>query len=240
MNVKRIVLTGASSQIGRAIASKLAAPDAHLLLHCFRNGALLASSLGSVAGSHEIVTSDFTNRDELDRFCKGLGEVDVLVNAAACTRAALLPDLSDDDISQMIAVNVTALAKICRAVIPAMMVKRKGVIINVTSIAAFRGNRGQTVYAGTKGFTEAFTRSLAAEYGSRGVRANCVAPGAIDAGSLKDLLSYAGEEVKRNTAAGRLGAPDDVAAAVAFLCGSGASFINGATLPVSGGFLAGI
>lgn len=240
MNTKRIVVTGASSQIGRAIAEKLAAPDAHLLLHCFRNEAALASSAAPLAGTREIVTADFTDPQALDRFCRKLGAVDVLVNAAACTRAALLPDLSDGDIAQMISVNITALAKICRAVVPAMLVKRAGVIINVSSIAALRGNRGQTVYAGTKGFTEAFTRSLAAEYGGRGIRANCVAPGAIEAGSLKELLSYAGEEVRKSTAAGRLGTPHDVAAAVAFLCGPDAAFINGATLPVAGGCMAGI
>ena len=240
MNAKRIVITGASSEIGRAIAAKLSAGNAHLLLHCFMNGATLAPATAGFAGTQEIVTADFTLPEELERFCKGLGEVDILVNAAACTKAALLPDLSDKDIAQMIAVNITAVTKICRAVLPAMVVRRTGVIINITSIAALRGNRGQTVYAGTKGFTETFTRSLAAEYGSRGIRVNCVAPGAIDAGSLKDLLSYAGEEVKRSTAAGRLGSPDDVATAVSFLCSPEASFINGATLPVTGGFMAGI
>ena len=240
MKPKRIAITGASSQIGLAITKELAAQDAHQLLHCFRNGAALESSLRDLPGTQEILTADFTQPEEVDRFCIKLGEVDILVNAAACTRAALLPDLSDEDIAQMLAVNITAVAKICRSAIPAMMVKRNGVIINVTSISALRGNRGQTVYAGTKGFTEAFTRSLAAEYGGRGIRANCVAPGAIDAGSLKELLSYAGEEVKKSTAAGRLGSPADVATAVSYLCSPAASFINGATLPVSGGFMAGI
>lgn len=238
--MRRIVITGASSQIGQAIAAQLASPDAHLILHGFRNGAALAASLQNFAGTYEIMTVDFTRQEELDRFCGALGEVDVLVNAAACTKTALLPDLADGDIAQMIAVNIIAMTKICRAVLPAMMVRRSGVIVNITSITALRANRGQTVYAGTKGFAEAFTRSLAAEYGSRGIRANCVAPGAIDAGSLKELLSYAGTEVRRSTALGRLGTPDDVAAAVAFLCGPEATFINGATLPVSGGFLSGV
>jgi 3-oxoacyl-[acyl-carrier protein] reductase len=148
--------------------------------------------------------------------------------------------LSDDDIAGMIAVNIQSLVSACRAVIPAMMVKRRGIIVNVSSIAAWRGNRGQTVYGGTKGFVESFTRSLAAEFGGRGIRANCVAPGAIDAGSLKELLSYAEDKVKNSTAVNRLGTPEDVAAAVAFLCGPEASFVNGACIHVDGGFLTGV
>jgi 3-oxoacyl-[acyl-carrier protein] reductase len=240
MIIKRIVITGASSQIGQAIAQRLAAADAHLLLHCNRNEAALRSRIDAPGCACDILAADFTNPAELDRFCKTLGDVDVLVNAAASTKADLLPNLSDDDMARMIAVNIRALAVVCRAVVPSMMVKRRGVIINISSVAAQRGNRGQTVYAGTKGFVESFTRSLAAEYGGRGIRANCVAPGAIDAGSLKELLSYAEDEVKKSTSANRFGTPEDVAAAVAFLCGPEAAFINGACLQVNGGFLAGI
>jgi len=240
MSTRRIVITGASSQIGQAIAQRLAAKDAHLLLHCNRNEAVLRSRIDAPGCVCEILPADFTNLAELDRFCKTLGDVDVLVNAAACTKADLLPNLSDDDITRMIAVNITAITIVCRAVVPSMMVRRSGVIINISSVAAQRGNRGQTVYAGTKGYVESFTRSLAAEYGSRGIRANCVAPGAIDAGSLKELISYAEDEVKKSTSTGRLGSPEDVAAAVAFLCGPEAAFINGACVQVNGGFLAGI
>ena len=121
-----------------------------------------------------------------------------------------------------------------------MIVKRKGCIINISSIAATRGNKGQTVYAGTKGFVESFTRSLTAEYGARGIRVNCVAPGPIDAGSLKELLSYASEDVNESIVSNRLGEPGDVASIVAFLCSEEADFINGQCLHIDGGFIRGI
>ena len=236
----RIVITGASSLIGQAIARRLIAKEDGVVLQCFRNSEACGSLAEAAGGSCEIAAADFSKPEELDRFCAMLGEVDILVNAAACTRTELLPNLNDDDISRMISVNIRALVSICRSVVPSMMVRRKGVIVNISSVAASRGNRGQTVYAGTKGFVEAFTRSLAAEYGGRGIRANCVAPGAIDAGSLKELLSYAGDTVKKSTAAQRLGTPEDVAAAVAYLCGPEASFVNGACINVDGGFMAGV
>jgi 3-oxoacyl-[acyl-carrier protein] reductase len=140
----------------------------------------------------------------------------------------------------MLAVNIRALIEVTRAVLLGMMMRKRGVIVNISSIAALRGNRGQSVYAGTKGFMESFTRSLAAEYGRKGIRINAVAPGPIDAGSLKDLLGYAPGEVKEAIAAGRLGTPKDVAAATAFLCSDDAAFINGRIIPVDGGFMRGI
>lgn len=236
----RIVITGASSLIGQAIAQKLIAKGDNVFLHCFKNSAACSHIAESSDYKCEIVTADFNRDEELYRFCKMLGDVDILVNAAAFTKTDLLPNLDDNDIVSMINVNIKAPIAVCRAVLPAMMVKRKGVIVNISSVAALRGNRGQSVYAGTKGFMESFTKSLAAEYGSRGIRINSIAPGAIDAGSLKELLSYAEDAVKKSIASNRLGTPEDVAAATAFLCSPEASFINGACLPVSGGFMTGI
>lgn len=235
---RKIVVTGASSEIGLAIAKKLAAAGDELLLQYCRRPAgceELANALGGRA-----VKADFTVPAELAAFCELLDGTDILVNAAALTRTGLLPDLSAEDIAAMAAVNMTALTRTCAAVVPAMCVKRAGVILNVSSVTAARASRGQSVYAGTKGFMESFTRALAAEYSPRGVRANCVAPGAIEAGSLKDLLASAGKEVKEAVALGRLGKPEDVAQAAAFLCGPGGAFITGQVLRVDGGFRQGV
>lgn len=236
----RIVITGASSLIGQAIAARLIAKGDDALLHCFRNGEACGRFVEARDSTCTIAKADFAKPGDLEAFCKSIRETDILVNAAASTRTDLLPNLADDAIESMIAVNIRALVAICRAVLPGMTARRRGIIVNISSVAALRGNRGQSVYAGTKGFIESFTRSLAAEYGGRGIRVNSVAPGAIDCGSLKELLAYAGDAVVKSTAAGRLGSPEDVAAAVAFLCGPDATFVNGACINVSGGFMTGI
>lgn len=235
---RKIVITGASSEIGLAIAKRIAVAGDEVLLHyCRRAGGCeeLAKALGGRAAK-----ADFSNPAELAAFCALLDDTDILVNAAAVTRTGLLPDLTPEEISAMVAVNIQALTQTCAAVVPAMCVKRAGIIINISSVSAGRANRGQSVYAGTKGYMESFTRALAAEYSPRGVRVNSVAPGAIEAGSLKELLASAGKEVKDSVALGRLGTPEDVAQAVAFLCGPGGSFITGQTLRVDGGFRQGV
>jgi 3-oxoacyl-[acyl-carrier protein] reductase len=236
----RIVITGASSKIGQAIFKQLVKKDDQVILQCFKNYNTCLQLKKTFKGICNIITSDFNDPESVDDFSGQLGDVDTLINTAASTITGLLPHLKDEDMNRMINVNNSALVKICRAVIPGMVARRKGCIVNISSVAAIRGNRGQAVYAGTKGFIEAFSRSLAAEYGAKGIRINCVAPGPIDAGSLKELLSYAPEEVKQSTASGRLGEPEDVAAVVAFLCSDGAKYINGRCIPVDGGFMRGI
>lgn len=235
---RNIIITGASSLIGQAITKRLTTPGDRLLLHCCHNADVWADT--SLPEACEVVCADFSKPDQLDRFCGRLGETDLLINVAAVTKTDLLPNLERSDIDLMIDVNIRALIAICQAVLPGMVARRTGIVINISSVAAARGNIGQTVYAGSKGFVESFTRSVAAEYGARGIRCNTVAPGAIDAGSLRELLVYAADEVKQATSAGRLGTADDVAAAVAFLCSPEASFINGKCLAVDGGFSRGI
>jgi 3-oxoacyl-[acyl-carrier protein] reductase len=236
----RIVITGASSEIGLAIAERIVRPGDRAVLHCFRRPNALEPLLAKLGLHCRIAAVDFRDPVALQNFCGLIKDTDILINAAAHTKADLLPNLTEEDISAMLQVNIYALIEICRAVIPGMLVRRNGIIVNLSSVTAQRANRGQTVYAGTKGFVESFTRGLAAEYGSRGLRANCVAPGAIEAGSLQELLAYAPEEVKKNNAMQSLGMPADVAAAVAFLVGEEARYINGQCLAVDGGFMHGV
>jgi 3-oxoacyl-[acyl-carrier protein] reductase len=237
---RNIVITGASSAIGQAIARRLAAPGDRVVLQCHRHAEALNDLASWPPADYRVTSVDLSRRSELETFCTDLGETDLLVNGAAVTSTGLLPHLEHEAIDLMLEVNIRALVAICQAVVPGMLARRQGVIVNLSSVAAERGNRGQSVYAGTKGFVEAFTRSLAAEYGGRGIRCNAVAPGAIDAGSLKELLSYAGDEVKQSTAAGRLGTAEDVAAAVAYLCDRDGVFVNGHCLAVDGGFSRGV
>jgi 3-oxoacyl-[acyl-carrier protein] reductase len=213
--------------------------DTALLQYCANQDKLLAA-VQELGENCRVVAADFSMPGAVERFCAEIGEPDILINAAAVTRTDLLVNLSDQDIEKMLLVNVLAAVKICRKVIPGMVARRQGCIVNISSVAAQRGNRGQTVYAGSKGFIESFTRAMAAEYGARGIRINCVAPGPIEAGSLSELMGHAAPEVKKSVAAPKLGTPADVAAAVAFLCSGGAAFINGKSLPVDGGFQQGV
>jgi len=236
----RIIITGASSDIGLAICKELIREGDYAILQYCKNNKKLASYCHKFGDNCQMISVDFDDMDQLDRFSKKQNDIDILINAAASTITGLLPVLKDDDIMRMINVNILSTVKMCRAVIPSMVARRKGCIVNISSVAAQRGNRGQTVYAGTKGFIESFCRAMAAEYGGRGIRINTVAPGPIEAGSLMELLGYGRDEVKKSVVSKRLGTPEDVAALVAFLCSDRASYINGKTIPVDGAFFRGV
>lgn len=235
-----IIITGASSDIGLAICEVMIKEGDTAILQYNAHKERLITFCERSSGDCQMVGVDFNEMDSLDRFSQKHNDIDILINAAAFTKADVLPLLKDTDITRMINVNVLSTIKMCRAVIPSMVARRTGCIVNISSVAAHRGNRGQTVYAGTKGFIESFSRAMAAEYGARSIRINTVAPGPIDAGSLKELLSYGEDEVNDSIVSKRLGTPEDVAAAVAFLCSDKASFINGKTIPVDGGFCRGV
>lgn len=234
----RIVITGASSEIGLAIAGRIIRPRDEALLQYSRN----INNLKNWRKNKNCTffQADFSKDKDLDKFCLQIGDADILINAAASTICDLLPNLTNEQIEKMIKVNIIAVTKICRTVIPSMLAKHQGCILNISSVTARKGNRGQSVYAGTKGYIESFSRALAAEFGGKGIRINCLAPGPVNSGSLKGLLNYAAEEIKQNIAAGHLGTPADIATAAAFLCSEEASFINGAVLSVDGGFMKGV
>jgi len=237
---RNIAITGASSEIGLAIARRLCTAQDRVILHYNSKAEDCSSLVAACAPGSEAVKADFSIKSELESFCSRLDGVDILINAAAVTATDLLPALEEKSVAAMLSVNIEALIAVCRAALPSMLVKRRGIIVCLSSITASRAERGQSVYAGTKAFAEAFARALAAEYSPRGIRVNCVAPGAINAGSLKPVLEYAGDEVRKSVSLGRLGTPEDVAGAVAFLCGPEAAFITGQTIRVDGGFRGGI
>ena len=165
----------------------------------------------------------------------GAGDVHLLVNNAGVTRDGLIARMSDEDWSVVLDTNLGGVFHTCRAAARGMMRRRSGSIVNVTSVVGLRGNPGQTNYAASKAGIIGFTKSLARELGSRGVRVNAVAPGYVDT-RLTDVLP---DELKTamldNTPLGRLGEPEDVARAVRFLCSDEASFITGEVLLVDGG-----
>ncbi|MBU1107976.1 MAG: SDR family oxidoreductase [Candidatus Riflebacteria bacterium] len=239
--MRKIVVTGASSEIGAAICRKIAQPDDEMVIHGFRHHEALEQLKTELECRETVIASgDLADSGFLSEFVKTAKDCDILVNCAAATISAPLAQLTDDEVDLMLAVNLVAMIRLCREVVPGMLARRSGSILNISSVAASRGVRGQTVYAGTKGFIESFTRSLAAECGRKGVRVNCIAPGPIEAGSLKSLLSYTGDEVKKNVALNRLGLPAEIANVAAFLLSENASFIVGEVVHVNGGFMYGL
>jgi 3-oxoacyl-(acyl-carrier-protein) reductase len=163
------------------------------------------------------------------------GGLDILVNNAGLTRDGLLARMPDDDWRDVIETNLSSVFYTCRAVTRGMMKKRAGSIVNVSSIVGIHGNWGQTNYGASKAGIIGFTKSLARELGSRGVRANVVAPGYVNTRLTDVLPEEAQQAMLTNTPLGRLGEPEDVAGAVRFLCSDEAAFITGEVLLVDGG-----
>ena len=176
-----------------------------------------------------------SDADEARRLVDEAGEVDVLVNNAGITRDGLLMRMPDDDWREVVDTNLGSVFNTCRAASRGMMKRKAGSIVNVSSIVGLRGNWGQTNYAASKAGIIGFTKSLARELGSRGVRANVVAPGYINTRLTDVLPEEARDAMLANTPLGKLGDPEDVAGAVRFLCSDEASFITGEVLLVDGG-----
>jgi 3-oxoacyl-[acyl-carrier protein] reductase len=230
---KTALVTGASRGIGRAIAGELARAGASVVIG-YHGGRDEAEGLASELGAHA-VQADVSSAEDAKRLVEESGDVDILVNNAGTTRDGVLARMSDDDWRAVIDTNLSSVFYTCRAVTRPMMKKRSGAIVNVSSIVGLHGNWGQTNYAASKAGIIGFTKSLARELGSRGIRANVVAPGYVHSRLTDAIPEEARETMLANTPLGRLGEPKDVAGAVRFLCSDEASFITGEVLLVDGG-----
>ena len=230
---KTALVTGASRGIGRAIASELAAAGASVVVG-YRSGQEEAEALAGEIGGRA-VQADVSSPEEAKRLVADAGDVDVLVNNAGLTRDTVLARMSDDDWRTVLETNLSSVFYTCRAVTRPMMKKRGGAIVNVSSIVGVHGNFGQTNYAASKAGIIGFTKSLARELGSRGVRANVVAPGYVKTQLTEVLPDEATTAMVANTPLGRIAEPREVAGAVRFLVSDEASFITGEVLLVDGG-----
>jgi 3-oxoacyl-[acyl-carrier protein] reductase len=230
---KTALVTGGSRGIGAAIARELACAGADVVLG-YRNGADEAAAVAAEIGGRA-VQADVSSTEEAARLVAEAGDIDVLVNNAGLTRDGLLARMSDEDWREVIDTNLSSVFYTCRAVTRPMMKKRAGSIVNVSSVVGLRGNWGQTNYAASKAGIIGFTKSLARELGSRGVRANVVAPGYVESRLTDVLPDGAKQAMLSNTPLGRFGDALDIARAVRFLSSDDASFITGEVLVVDGG-----
>ena len=240
---KVALVTGGSRGIGRAIVERLAGDGADVVFF-YRGNAEAArevvSAVASAGGKAEAQQVDVADgaavTAAIERLIEGGGRIDVLVNNAGIVRDNLLALLSDDDIHSVLDTNIGGAFNVTRAVVPHMISKRAGRIINLSSVAADKGGRGQANYAASKGAINAFTRAMAVELASRKISVNCVAPGVIETEMSQQVRDLAGDEVKARILLRRYGQPEDVAHAVWFLASRFADYITGEVLHVDGGF----
>ena len=238
---KSALVTGASRGIGRAIAVELAGAGASVVVG-YRSGGEEADAVAAEIGPADQArgfacdvadpASIVALVEETER---AFGSVDILVNNAGLTRDTLIARMSDEDWRSVIDTNLGGVFNTCRAVVRGMMRRRSGAIVNVSSIVGLRGNPGQTNYSASKAGIIGFTKSLARELGSRGVRANVVAPGYVSTRLTDAIAEELQQQMLAATPLGRFGDPEDVATAVRFLCSDEASFITGEVLLVDGG-----
>jgi 3-oxoacyl-[acyl-carrier protein] reductase len=230
---KQALVTGASRGIGRAIAVELARAGAAVVVG-YRSGAGEAEALAAEIGGRA-VQADVADPAAAARLVEEAGDLDILVNNAGLTRDGLILRMSDEDWRTVLDTNLGGVFHTCRAAARAMMKKRAGSIVNLSSVVGLHGNPGQVNYAASKAGIIGFTKALARELASRGVRANVIAPGYIQTALTDVLPEDARQAILANTPLARLGTPEDVAGAVRFLCSDEASFVTGEVLLVDGG-----
>jgi 3-oxoacyl-[acyl-carrier protein] reductase len=242
LNDKVALVTGGSRGIGRAICVALAKAGAKVVVNYAGNEAAAAETLAAVreAGSDgEILRFDVADPEATDAaigdVVKRHGALHILVNNAGIALDQLLIRIKPEELERTMAVNVGGTLWCSKAAIRHMMRKRYGRVINLTSVVGETGNPGQAVYAASKAGIIGLTKTLAREYASRGVTVNAVAPGFIETDMTSALPDKVREEAIAQTPLGRMGSPEDIAAAVSYLASDEAGFVTGHVLRVNGG-----
>jgi len=239
------LVTGATRGIGRAIALALGGAGATVIGTGTSDAGAAAISevLGQAGARGRGAVLNVRDAEGVDRLLGEIeqesGAVSILVNNAGITRDNLMLRMKDDEWDTVMETNLKAVFRLSRGVLRGMMKARAGRIINITSVVGSSGNAGQVNYSAAKAGITGLTRSLAREIGSRGITVNCVAPGFIDTDMTQALPEASRTALLGQIPLGRLGQPDDVAAAVVFLASPGAAYITGATLHVNGGMYMG-
>ncbi len=238
---KLAVVTGAASGIGKATAAALAQAGANVIVADIADeaGNAVAASIRAGGGKAQFRHVDLTDPASIEAFASALqkdaGTVDILVNSAGWGRAAPFVDGTLDFWNKIVALNFVGPMALTKAVLPGMMQRTGGRIVNIASDAGRVGSMGETAYSGTKGALIAFTKSLAREVARYQISVNCVCPGPTDTPLMNAVPDKLKEALVKAIPFRRLGKPEEVAAAVVFFSGDGASYVTGQVLSVSGG-----
>ena len=237
---KKVLVTGASGGIGKAIALELSSSGADLCL-TGRNKTKLENLQKIIGGNCQIIISDLSNSQGIENLAdqaqKIMGQIDILVNNAGITKDNLFIRMSEDDWNEVININLNSIFKLTKLLIKGMVKRRFGRIINITSVIGVAGGAGQSNYSASKAGIIAMSKSLAQEVGSRSITVNNIAPGFIETNMTAELSDDRKDDILRSISLGRLGKPDDIAGAVCFLASEKASYITGQTININGGML---
>jgi 3-oxoacyl-[acyl-carrier protein] reductase len=237
---KIAIVTGASRGIGRAIAEGLASRGAFVFAAARENNASgTVEAIRAAGGAAEAVALEVTDAASVERMVAGAleqkGRIDILVNNAGIARDQLMLRMKRDDWDQVIATNLTAAFACAQAVMKPMIRQRGGRIVSITSVVGQTGNAGQANYAASKAGLIGFTKAIARELASRNITVNAVAPGFVETDMTRAIAEKASGDWLSQIPLGRIGRPEEVAAAVCFLASDEASYITGQVLAVNGG-----